>query len=53
MIAAGDKYKRFRRDRNCLDYCRKRDEHLFHLWKQGKTKEWIADYIDKSKERAR
>jgi hypothetical protein len=48
-----DKYPRFKHDDNYPDYARKRDEHLYQLWKQGKTKAWMADYIDRSKERVR
>ena len=38
---------------NYLNYARERDEHVYQLWEQGKTKDSIAAYICRSKERAR
>ena len=48
-----DKYKPFDRKSDYRDYTRERDEHLYQLWKQRKTQGWMANYIDRSKERVR
>lgn len=52
-MISNEKYRKFNGHGNYLQYSRERDEHLYQLWKSGKTKTWIADYIDRSQERAR
>ena len=52
-MVLNEKYREFKRNGNYLQYSRERDEHLYQLWKNGKTKNWIADYIGRSQERAR
>lgn len=48
------KYRRYDFRGNYRNYARRRDEHLYQLWKEeGKDVGWIAEYIDRSRERAR
>jgi len=48
-----EKYKRYDKRSNYSDYTRERDAHLYELWKQARDKDWIADYIGRSRERGR
>lgn len=48
-----ERYKKFILGTSHIEYAKERDAHLYQLWKQGKTKDWIADYIGRSRERGR